>query len=279
MPGITIRDAGTPRPADRPGAGTPRRSPRARCCGAPGGRRRSGSRSRVHKGLPLSGGQGGSAASAVAGAVAVNASARRRRSTRDALLAACLEAEAAVAGRHPDNVAPSLLGGIVLVRSMDPPDVVPLPVPADLRSCWSIPTSGCAHRGRAGGAAAGRAARDRAAPGGAGRGAWWPRSPAATTPCSAARSTTGSPSRPGRRSCPGFAEAKAAALAAGALGARSPAAGPRRSRWPRGEASGGAIGAAMAGGVCRRGASRRDGAGGGRGSAGRAGDRVAGGSA
>ena len=83
------------------------------------------------KGLPLSGGQGGSAASAVAGAVAANECLGRPLGVRD-LLEACLEAETAVAGRHADNLAPSLLGGAVLVRSLDPPDVVTLPTPAGL---------------------------------------------------------------------------------------------------------------------------------------------------
>lgn len=86
---------------------------------------------RVLKGLPLSGGQGGSAASAVAGAVAANECLGRPLDT-DALLAACLEAESAVAGRHLDNLAPSLLGGAVLVRSLDPLDYVGLPVPSGL---------------------------------------------------------------------------------------------------------------------------------------------------
>ena len=85
----------------------------------------------VEKGLPLSAGQGGSAASAVAGAVAANALCGSPLSS-DALLEACLLAEATVAGRHLDNLAPSLLGGICLVRSMDPIDVVQLPVPASL---------------------------------------------------------------------------------------------------------------------------------------------------
>ncbi len=85
----------------------------------------------VLKGLPLSGGQGGSAASAVAGAVAANECLGRPLGVR-ALLESCLEAEAAVAGRHADNLAPSLLGGVVLVRSLDPPDAVTLPTPAGL---------------------------------------------------------------------------------------------------------------------------------------------------
>jgi homoserine kinase len=83
------------------------------------------------KGLPLSGGQGGSAASAVAGAVATNALLGNPLGT-DALLASCLDAESAVAGRHLDNIAASLLGGIVLVRTLDPIEVIRLPVPAGL---------------------------------------------------------------------------------------------------------------------------------------------------
>ena len=86
----------------------------------------------VRKGLPLSGGQGGSAASAVAGAVATNAL-LGGPCDRDSLMRAALEAESRVAGAHLDNIAPSLLGGICLVRSVDPVDIVRLPVPARLR--------------------------------------------------------------------------------------------------------------------------------------------------
>lgn len=83
------------------------------------------------KGLPLSGGQGGSAASAVAGAVATNALLGNPLDT-NALLASCLDAESAIAGRHLDNIASSLLGGIVLVRTLDPIEVIKLPVPPRL---------------------------------------------------------------------------------------------------------------------------------------------------
>ncbi len=82
---------------------------------------------RVTKGLPLSAGQGGSAASAVAAAVAVHALLGEPL-TPMTLLACCLEAESAVAGRHLDNLAPSLLGGVVTVLSTDPPDVARVPV-------------------------------------------------------------------------------------------------------------------------------------------------------
>jgi homoserine kinase len=85
----------------------------------------------VRKGLPLSGGQGGSAASAVAGAVAVNALLGSPLD-RYALVSASLAAEESVSGRHADNIAPSLLGGIVLIRSLEPLDLVELPVPDEL---------------------------------------------------------------------------------------------------------------------------------------------------
>jgi homoserine kinase len=55
----------------------------------------------------------------VAGAVAADHVLQTRLSS-DELLAAALEGEAAVAGRHADNVAPSLLGGGVLVVGLDP---------------------------------------------------------------------------------------------------------------------------------------------------------------
>jgi homoserine kinase len=90
------------------------------------------------KGLPLAGGQGGSAASAVAGATAANALLGAMLDA-PALLACCLEAESKVAGRHLDNIAPVLLGGIVLVRSLDPIDVIRLPVPTGLRIVLAHP--------------------------------------------------------------------------------------------------------------------------------------------
>ena len=87
----------------------------------------------LEKGLPLSAGMGGSAASAVAAVVAVNALLELGASDTQ-LLQSALAGEAAAAGAgHPDNAAPSLLGGIVLCRgSGDALDLVPLPVPAGL---------------------------------------------------------------------------------------------------------------------------------------------------
>lgn len=87
---------------------------------------------RVTKGLPLAGGQGGSAASAVAGALATNALLGGPLDQRELLLSA-LVAEERLAGRHIDNLAPALFGGVVLIRSIDPLDIVHLPVPPNLR--------------------------------------------------------------------------------------------------------------------------------------------------
>lgn len=85
----------------------------------------------LHKGLPLGSGLGSSGASAAAAAYAVNLllGSPLRRSE---LIGPCVEAEAMVAGRHADNVAPALLGGLILIRSLDPPDFVRLPVPEGL---------------------------------------------------------------------------------------------------------------------------------------------------
>ncbi len=85
----------------------------------------------LDKGMPLGSGLGSSAASAAAAAFAVNQLIDSPFSPME-LIEPCLEAEAAVSGRHADNVAPALLGGLVLVRSTDPLDVVALPVPEDL---------------------------------------------------------------------------------------------------------------------------------------------------
>ena len=86
----------------------------------------------IRKGLPLSSGLGGSAASAAAAVVAVDALLGARSST-DVLISCALEGERLGAGSaHADNIAPSICGGFVLVRSAHPPDIVRLPVPAGL---------------------------------------------------------------------------------------------------------------------------------------------------
>jgi homoserine kinase len=96
---------------------------------------------RVEKGLPLAGGLGGSAASAVAGAVAANALLGRPLG-HEALLRCALEAEAVVAGRHPDNAAPSLLGGAVLVLGLEPLCYARVSVHPSLRLVFATPAYG-----------------------------------------------------------------------------------------------------------------------------------------
>lgn len=199
---------------------------------------------RVRKGLPLAGGQGGSAASAVAGALATNLLLDQPL-PQEALILAALEAEAAVAGRHADNIVAILLGGLVLIRSMEPLDLVCLPVPSGLRVILahpdrsmntrdgravlpaSVPRDVALHQAAQVGAIVaavyaddldllGRAIDDRIAEPA--------RGPLLT----------------------GFAEAKRAAMAAGALGCSISGSGPTAFALARDDGSGEGIGAAMA---------------------------------
>jgi homoserine kinase len=88
---------------------------------------------RVHKQMPLASGLGSSAASSVAGALAVNELFGAPLSRRDLLVHALAGERAAAGSTHADNAAPSLLGGIILVRGYDPLEVLDLPVPPSLR--------------------------------------------------------------------------------------------------------------------------------------------------
>jgi homoserine kinase len=87
----------------------------------------------LHKQMPLASGLGSSGASAAAGAVVANEMLGKPLSPREVVLCA-MEGEYAASGSpHADNVAPSVMGGIVLVRSYDPFEMVELPVPDGLR--------------------------------------------------------------------------------------------------------------------------------------------------
>ena len=87
----------------------------------------------VDKGLPVSGGMGGSAASSVAGAYAA-ALAMGMNASPEEIMSAALEGEMFVSGRHLDNIAPITLGGLVLSRSIEPIDAIRLKVPDN----WSV---------------------------------------------------------------------------------------------------------------------------------------------
>ena len=198
---------------------------------------------RVKKGLPLSGGQGGSAASAVAGAVAVN-SLLGNPLDRLALVSACLDAEEGVSGRHADNIVASLFGGIVLIRSLDPLDLVQLPVPEELwlvivrpdqqlRTAQSrsvlpavVPRDVALHQAaQVGCMVAALAAGDYALLG------------------RAIDDRIAEPARAGL--LPGFREAKQAALAAGALGSSISGGGPTAFALVRGRKAGEQVAKAM----------------------------------
>jgi homoserine kinase len=244
-PGIQILDAGhldLPTDASRHTSGLAARAVVDRA-GARRGLER-GIALTVRKGLPLSGGQGGSAASAVAAAVAVNALLGNPLDSL-ALVAAALVAEEGVSGRHADNVAPSLLGGIVLVRSLEPLDLVRLPVPdelwvvvarpdqrlrtADARSVLprEIPRAVALHQAaQVGALIAALASSDYALLG------------------RAIDDRIAEPVRAGL--LPGFREAKEAALAAGALGSSISGSGPTAFALVRGDEVGRRVGQVMA---------------------------------
>jgi homoserine kinase len=86
----------------------------------------------VHKKLPLGSGMGSSAASAVAAVVAVSELLRTGMSKRELMPFACVGEALASGGFHADNVAPCMIGGIVLVRDHATVDVHRLHVPKGL---------------------------------------------------------------------------------------------------------------------------------------------------
>lgn len=97
----------------------------------------------LHKGLPLASGLGGSAASAVAGAVAADRVLGLELPSGTLLRCAGLGEREGAGASHLDNVAPALLGGICLVlggfgdsgpgtTGDDEPAVVELPIPPTL---------------------------------------------------------------------------------------------------------------------------------------------------
>jgi len=86
----------------------------------------------LQKGLPLGSGMGSSAASAVAALVAANQLLGNPFTKKELLPFAIAAEKVACGAGHADNVAPSLLGGFVLIRDYHPLDVIKLPVPQGL---------------------------------------------------------------------------------------------------------------------------------------------------
>ena len=81
----------------------------------------------LHKGIALGSGMGGSAASAVAALVAANATLDLPLTMAE-LYELAIDGESAASGsRHGDNVAPMLMGGLVIAPSSGAPVRVPVP--------------------------------------------------------------------------------------------------------------------------------------------------------
>lgn len=92
----------------------------------------TGLRIDIEKGVPLSAGMGGSAASAVAAAGAVNTLLGNPLAPEELLLAA-MDGERVSADPPPwDNVMASLHGGLVIAAQLDPPLIRPLPLPRNV---------------------------------------------------------------------------------------------------------------------------------------------------
>ena len=200
----------------------------------------------VEKGIPLGSGVGGSAASAVAGVVAANALLPEPLPPLELFRYALLGEAVASGAVHGDNVAPSLFGGLVLVRSAEPADVVPLPVPPSLRCVIALPRlrldtktaravlpatfplrTVIEQTANLAGVMAGLCTGDLAL---------------------VARSMRDVLVEPHRAALiPGFAEVRDAGLAAGALGCSISGAGPALFAWCDGDATAESVRAAMVG--------------------------------
>ncbi|MCO6489197.1 MAG: homoserine kinase [Phaeodactylibacter sp.] len=93
----------------------------------------------IHKKMPFGSGLGSSAASAAGAVMAVNELLRRPLEKRALLPFAVLGEQVADGAYHADNVAPSLIGGMVLIRDNETLDVHRLPIPAGIHATVVYP--------------------------------------------------------------------------------------------------------------------------------------------
>lgn len=96
------------------------------------GEERRGLEMKIHKKMPFGSGLGSSAASAAAGVMAVNEILGRPLTKSQMLPFAVLGEQIADGAYHADNVGPSLLGGMQLIRSNETLDIHRLHVPKGL---------------------------------------------------------------------------------------------------------------------------------------------------
>lgn len=83
----------------------------------------------IDKGIAIGSGMGGSAASAVAAVVALNGFLKQPVTKNRLVEYALYGEEIASGGRHADNVAPGIFGGITLIHNLNPIEVISLPYP------------------------------------------------------------------------------------------------------------------------------------------------------
>lgn len=88
----------------------------------------------IHKGIPLGSGMGGSAASSVGALVAANEWLGNPLTKNELLKLSLLGEKSASGAAHGDNVTPCLFGGLTLTRSLDPVDVIKIPVPDSIHA-------------------------------------------------------------------------------------------------------------------------------------------------
>ena len=84
----------------------------------------------IEKGIPLGSGMGGSAASAAGAIMAASRLLPHRLAEGELLRYGMYGEEVATGSFHPDNLAPCLLGGLILALDKDPLQIVRIPVPA-----------------------------------------------------------------------------------------------------------------------------------------------------
>jgi len=93
---------------------------------------KSGFEIEIYKNITAGSGIGSSAASAAGAVYGINELLGKPYTSHD-LISFAMEGEGMASGTvHADNVAPVLMGGITLVRSIDPVDVIKLPIPKAL---------------------------------------------------------------------------------------------------------------------------------------------------
>ena len=83
----------------------------------------------IHKHIKPGSGIGSSAASAAGAVVAANALLNHRFSKEDLVRFAMFGEKVASGVKHADNIAPCIYGGVTLIRSIFPLDIVPLTAP------------------------------------------------------------------------------------------------------------------------------------------------------